>query len=75
MAGCDFCSRGICKTLMRVRSGIITLGEEEVWAESGVCVSDDSLELTLDNAGAALTHTIGINFCPMCGRKLKEDNE
>lgn len=72
--GCEYCNRPH-KLITRTRSVVDRLTENESCAEVELSIDDDYINLILENANTSLCQTIDINFCPMCGRKLKEESD
>lgn len=72
MMECEYCNRPH-KMIARTMSIINRLEENESCAEVELHIEDDYINLNLQNVNSSLCQTIDINFCPMCGRKLKEE--
>ena len=71
MMECEYCNRQH-KMIARTSSVVNRLEDNESCAEVELNIEDDYINLNLQNANSSLYQTIDINFCPMCGRKLKE---
>lgn len=68
MMGCEYCSEH--KNLAHIRSVVNALAEDQSCGEVELSIDGDSLYIVLNHSGSSLVHTMEINFCPMCGRKL-----
>ena len=61
---CEYCKRDKAKAM---------LNKYRITVEIGYLCGDTSLEIEYDGAYESESASIDINYCPMCGRKLKEE--
>lgn len=69
---CKYCMENP-HLLMKIDSRIGCFEQEPISNKVDVYCSSQGVMTMIDNNAASIVHSVNINYCPMCGRKLEED--